>query len=125
MEACRLVHAVLGAFFGGAHGTQIILRHEPGVLRAGVAGEVVEVRVSTRRVSSAEQLEYGVASPVGLHVFRPDGIEPLEHFVALVDPVVVLVGRDLSPVVDASDGPRVAQDRQLLLALEVIADVTV
>ena len=121
----NLVHAVLRVFFGDAHCAQVVFRHEPSVLRTGVTGEVVEVGVSAGLVTVAEQLEYGVASLAGLHVLRSQGVEPLELLAALADPVVMLVRCDLAPVLDTGDGPRLAQDRQLLPALEIVADVAV
>lgn len=125
VEACNLVYAVLRVFFGDAHGAQVVFRHEPCVLRAGVAGEVVEVGVSAGCIASAEQLEYGVALLAGLHLLRSQRIEPPELLAALADPVVLPVRRDLAPVLDAGDGSGFAQDRQLLAALEAVADVAV
>ena len=49
----------------------------------------------------------------------------MERLVALADPVVVPVGRDPPPVVNAGNRARLAQDPELVLALQVVADVTV
>ena len=125
MEACDFVYTVLRVIFGDAHGPQVIFRYEPRVLRTGVTGEVVEVGVSAGCTASTEQREYRVAPLAGLHVLRSQGVEPLELLAALADPVVLRVRRDLTPVLDAGDGPRLTQDRQLFLALEVVADVAV
>ena len=49
----------------------------------------------------------------------------MEFLASLADPVVMPVGRDRSPILDASDRPRLAQDRQLLLTFEIVADIAV
>ena len=46
MAAYGLVNLVLGVFLGNFHGAQVVLGHQPGVLGASLAGEVVEVGVA-------------------------------------------------------------------------------
>ena len=99
--------------------------HLARVLRAGIAGEVVNISVTSSSVAIAEQPEYRPVRSARLGFLRPYRSKFLERLVALSDPIVVTVGRDRLPIVHAGNGPCVAENLQLPLSRQVVADIVV
>lgn len=125
VEACGVIDRVVGTLFPCAKHAPIIADHLLGVVGALSTRKAVHVRVPPRLVAVAKQSEDRLAQLPGLRRLRANRVKRLERLVALADPIVVPVRRDLLPVVDAGNRARLTQDRELLLALQVVADVTV
>ena len=67
-----------------------------------------------------------LARKLSVQAFRQAGRVKGEALVALTEPTAVLVRRDGAPFAfphDAANAPKAADDRQLLLATQVVADV--
>ena len=107
------------------NGAHVLSYHSHRILRTFVAAEAVGVGIPARLVAVAEEPKHRLARLACLHRLRPDRKQPLERRVTLTDPVVVLVRLDLAPVLYAGNGTSLAQNAELVFALQVVADIPV
>ena len=120
-----VIDGVLGMLLPHGQSAVVAVDHPARVLGAGLAREVVDVGVAAGLVAIAEQPEHRLVRLPCLRLLRAQRIERPERLVALADPVVVPIGGDLLPVLDAGDRAPVAQHPELVLAGEIVADVAV
>ena len=125
LDNCIELFGIVSALTPVQNRIEIFPHHLSGVIAAIIAREAIDIGIAPGLVTVAEQSKDRVIHPAGLGLLRPHRIKRLEGLVALADPVVMAVRRDLLPVVDAADRAPLAQHFELAFAREVVADIAI